>query len=65
MCDVRWLMYYCRLVGGRQVSGIDVGLGFPLVFIGGPCAIESRDHALKMAHMISHICEKLDIPWGL
>jgi 2-dehydro-3-deoxyphosphooctonate aldolase (KDO 8-P synthase) len=50
-------------IGGSQVSEIKVGLGFPLVFIGGPCAIESRDHALKMAHMISHICEKLDIPW--
>lgn len=35
----------------------------PLVFIGGPCAIESRDHAFFIADSIDKICSKLDIPW--
>jgi len=35
----------------------------PLAFIGGPCAIESREHAFKMADLIGNICNKLKIPW--
>ena len=33
----------------------------PLVFIGGPCAIESRDHTIMMAEKIKSICEKVGI----
>ena len=32
-----------------------------MVFIGGPCAIESRQHSLKMASKIYKICKKLNI----
>ena len=35
----------------------------PLAFVGGPCAIENRDHALFMAESISKICEKIGMPW--
>ncbi|OSM04435.1 putative 2-dehydro-3-deoxyphosphooctonate aldolase [Magnetofaba australis IT-1] len=35
----------------------------PLVLIGGPCAIESYDHAMMMADRIGQITRKLGIPW--
>ena len=50
-------------VGYGSVKKVNIGGTHPLVFLGGPCAIESPDHALKMAEMIGKICEKLDIPW--
>ena len=50
-------------VGYGNLNKIEVGGTRPLAFIGGPCAIESRDHALVMAESISEICYKLDIPW--
>ena len=45
------------------VSRVLIGDRLPLVFIGGPCAIESRDHAFKMADVISEICRRVEIPW--
>jgi 2-dehydro-3-deoxyphosphooctonate aldolase (KDO 8-P synthase) len=50
-------------VGYGKVNPVSIGKGLPLVFIGGPCAIEGRDHALYMAEQISRICSKLNIPW--
>ncbi|WP_375450204.1 3-deoxy-8-phosphooctulonate synthase [uncultured Devosia sp.] len=50
-------------VGYGDVTKVHIGPRLPLVFIGGPCAIESRDHALKMADMIGKICRELDVPW--
>lgn len=50
-------------VGYGSVEKVRIGNGLPLAFIGGPCAIESRDHAFKMAESISKICKKLEIPW--
>tara|TARA_B100000963_G_scaffold51636_1_gene39820 strand:- start:4828 stop:5712 length:885 start_codon:yes stop_codon:yes gene_type:complete len=50
-------------VGYGNLNKIEIGGTRPLAFIGGPCAIESRDHALIMAESISEICYKLDIPW--
>ncbi len=50
-------------VGYGNVNKIEIGGTRPLVFVGGPCAIESREHALIMAESISKICGKLDIPW--
>jgi 2-dehydro-3-deoxyphosphooctonate aldolase (KDO 8-P synthase) len=40
-----------------------IGKGKDLVLIAGPCAIESRDHSLRMAEMISKVCCKLNINW--
>ena len=45
-------------IGYDGISKVRVGEGLPLLFIGGPCAIESRDHAFKMAELIKQICEK-------
>lgn len=38
-----------------------IGNNLPLVFIGGPCAIESYDHSMSMASKIKKICSKLNI----
>ena len=48
-------------IGYGNVEKIKVGKNNPLVFIGGPCAIESRHHSLKMASRIYKICKKLKI----
>lgn len=50
-------------VGYGRVNRVRIGKGLPLVYIGGPCAIESREHTIRMAEAISKICVKLDIPW--
>ena len=46
-------------IGYGDVKTINIGFGAPLVFFGGPCAIESRDHAFKMAESIGSICDGL------
>ena len=48
-------------VGYGKVKKVKIGKHNPLVFIGGPCAIESRSHSLKMAAKIKKICDKLKI----
>jgi len=40
---------------------VTFGSGLPFVFIGGPCVIESEDHALKLAVEIKIITEKAGI----
>ncbi|MBU2511641.1 3-deoxy-8-phosphooctulonate synthase [bacterium] len=50
-------------VGYGNVAKVSIGGKYPLVFIGGPCAIESRDHAFKLAEQIGEICQRVDIPW--
>ena len=50
-------------VGYGKVDKVKVGYKLPLVFIGGPCAIENEAHAFKMANDICEICTKLNIPW--
>jgi len=50
-------------VGYGHVKPINIGHGLPLVFVGGPCAIESRDHAFKMAEAIGAICKRVGIEW--
>ena len=50
-------------VGYGSTNKVKIGSSMPLAFIGGPCAIESREHAFKMADLIGNICNKLKIPW--
>ena len=50
-------------IGGGDVAEIKIGGYEPLVFLGGPCAIESRAHALEMCQRIGEICNRLQIPW--
>ncbi len=50
-------------IGDSDVKQVKIGNQESLVFIGGPCAIESRDHAFMMADKIKNICDKLSINW--
>jgi len=50
-------------VGYGKVNKVKIGDRLPLVFIGGPCAIESQSHAFKMAEAINNICQKVDVQW--
>ena len=50
-------------IGYGDVKPISIGLGLPLVFIGGPCAIENRDHAFFMCEKILKICSNLIISY--
>jgi 2-dehydro-3-deoxyphosphooctonate aldolase (KDO 8-P synthase) len=50
-------------VGYGEVKPISIGHGLPLVYVGGPCAIESKDHAFKMAEMIGNICSRVGIEY--
>jgi 2-dehydro-3-deoxyphosphooctonate aldolase (KDO 8-P synthase) len=43
-------------VGTYQISNDQ-----PLILIAGPCALESRDHALFMSEKLKEICEKLGV----
>lgn len=50
-------------VGYGKITPISIGHNLPLVFVGGPCAIESKEHAFKMADMIGEICQRVGIEW--
>ncbi len=45
------------------VGGVHVGGDRPLCLIAGPCAIESRDHALEMASQLAEMAHRLGIPF--
>ena len=44
------------VTGGRTVR---LGQALPLVFIAGPCQMESRGHALEVAHALREIADRL------
>jgi len=48
-------------VGYGKVSSVKLGSNLPLVFIGGPCAIENRDHAFFMAKKIKKVSDKVGV----
>ena len=50
-------------IGYGKVEKVPISKKNPLVFIGGPCAIESREHTFVMADKISKMCDKLKIKW--
>ncbi len=45
-----------------QVGALSVGGGHPLVFIAGPCVIESAQHALDLASAISEVGRRCEVP---
>jgi 2-dehydro-3-deoxyphosphooctonate aldolase (KDO 8-P synthase) len=45
-----------------QVEGIRIGSG-NLFLIGGPCVIESEDHAIRMAEIIKGVTRSLNFPF--
>jgi 2-dehydro-3-deoxyphosphooctonate aldolase (KDO 8-P synthase) len=46
----------------EKVKAVSIGKNEPLALIAGPCALESRDHAFKIADTLKTITEELDIP---
>ena len=46
-----------------KVKNIEISNNLPFVFIGGPCAIESREHSLFMCEEVKQICDELKIPF--
>jgi 2-dehydro-3-deoxyphosphooctonate aldolase (KDO 8-P synthase) len=50
-------------VGYGKVKKVAIGGNNPLIFIGGPCAIEGRDHTFMMAEAIQTICQKVGVDW--
>lgn len=40
-------------------GAVEISNALPVVFIAGPCALESRDHALMMSNALSEIAERL------
>ena len=46
------------IIGYGIVKKVKIGKYNPLVFVGGPCAIESESHSLRMASRIKKICDK-------
>lgn len=50
-------------IGGGDVTKVVIGEQQPLTLIGGPCAIESLEHALSMAERIKAITDKLGIQY--
>lgn len=50
-------------IGSQETGFVKIGPQLPLVFIGGPCAIESESHALFMAEELKAICERVSCPF--
>ena len=50
-------------VGYGDVKKVKIGGELPLVFVGGPCAIENKEHAMMMADRIGEVCDKVGIEW--
>lgn len=46
-----------------DVGGVRFGGGRPFAFIGGPCVIESRDHALRHAERLRDIALRVGVPF--
>ena len=44
-----------------KIGSVEVGNAKPLTIIAGPCALESRDHAMEMAHALKEMASKLGI----
>ena len=50
-----------RVTIGTGRGAVAFGNDLPLAFIAGPCAMESRDHALTMAAALKEIADKLGV----
>jgi len=44
-----------------EIGSVTLGNDLPLAIIAGPCAMESRAHALEMGHALSEICAGLGV----
>jgi 2-dehydro-3-deoxyphosphooctonate aldolase (KDO 8-P synthase) len=46
-----------------SIGAVTIGGGHPLVLIGGPCVIESEDHAIALGTAISEIARRRGVPY--
>ena len=46
-----------------KIGNIIVGKGNPIVFIGGPCVIESRESAMEHARAMKEITDEVGVPF--
>jgi 2-dehydro-3-deoxyphosphooctonate aldolase (KDO 8-P synthase) len=46
-----------------SIGPLRIGGGHPMVFIGGPCVIESRAHALRHARALRALTERVGVPF--
>jgi 2-dehydro-3-deoxyphosphooctonate aldolase (KDO 8-P synthase) len=46
-----------------EVAGVPFGNELPLALIAGPCALESREHALEMAAALKELTRRLRLPF--
>ena len=44
-----------------RIGSLEVGNDLPLALIAGPCALESRSHALEMSHALTEMAKRLGI----
>ena len=44
-----------------RIGSLTIGNDLPLAIIAGPCAMESREHALEMAQALQEICSSLGV----
>ena len=51
-----------KTIETAAIGDISIGRDLPLVLIAGPCVIESRDHALRMADALATIARRLEVP---
>ena len=45
------------------VGDVTLGAGHPLALIGGPCVIESAEHALRIAEAVQTVARRADVPF--
>lgn len=50
-------------VGGGKVNEVIMGNDLPFTLLSGPCQLQSRDLAMKIAEYLTTITEKLNIPY--
>ncbi|MDX3885387.1 MAG: 3-deoxy-8-phosphooctulonate synthase [Sphingomonas sp.] len=50
-----------RSLKSLSVGTVEIANDKPFVLVAGPCAMESRDHALEMADALSTLCARLGI----
>ncbi len=46
-----------------RIGNVEISNSSPIVFIGGPCAIESQEHCIFVAQSVKSICDKLNIAY--
>ena len=47
------------------IGKVNIGKGFPIAVICGPCVIESEEIVMRIAEQINKIMARLRIPWIL